>query len=125
MPAPDDIRIHPQNAYPEPPPGKAIIYFYNDQVFLGLNYFIWENDKKIGAATPDFYFFINADPGDHYFYAETEAKGFVYLKAEAGKKYYVECSWSMGFITGRPRLSLVPEHVALPIIKDLKYATLK
>lgn len=124
MPTWDDFRVQ-DNIYPDPLPGKGLVYFYKELQYDGVTYYVWDNDKKIGAAGGGYYFFYHADPGEHFFWAETEVKRFITLNVEAGKTYFVLMSWEIGFWAGHPSFATVPVKIGFPAIRTMSYATIK
>jgi hypothetical protein len=124
MPAWDDFRVQ-GNIYPEPLPGKALVYFYKELQWDGVTYYVWDNDKKIGAAGGGYYFFYHADPGERFFWAETEVKRFLPFRVEAGKTYFIHMSWEIGFWAGHPVFARVPEQIGYQAIRGMKYATVQ
>jgi hypothetical protein len=124
MPRYDDFKIHSSNVYVNPFPDKAVVYFYaTDDWHQVPLYYIWDSDKKIGAITSGCYFFYEAQPGAHSFWAETESRSQVYLDIDAGKIYYIDCRTSLGMWVMNPNIARVTEEIGSSVIKNLKYCT--
>ena len=123
MPRYDDFKIHSNNVYVNPSADKAIVYFYATEDWRQTLYYMWDSDKKIGAIRSGCYFFYEAEPGAHFFWAETEARSNVYFDVEAGKTYYIDCRTSLGMWVMTPNIERVTEKIGSSEIKNLKYCT--
>jgi len=112
------------NVFPEAQPDSGLVYFYREKKFVGaaVSYNVREQDKIIGAIANGTYFFVHATPGEHTYKASTEADILKTVDVEAGKTYYIRCGVDMGFMAGRPSLTLVAEAEAKSVIRDLTYA---
>ena len=111
----------------EPDEESAVIYFFRESAFIGggISYFVVEDGKNIGMLKSGSYFIHKTTPGMHTYSAETEAKTFLTLNTDAGKKYYVAGGISIGFWAGRPMLQEVTEITARHMLQqDLKYIRL-
>jgi hypothetical protein len=92
-----------------------------------VGYYIWSNGEKVCALDNGTYCIYRAKPGNYTFFAQIGGLGHEstgnerQLSIEAGKTYYVASSIAFKY---DPTFVLMPESVALPIIKKLKYLQL-
>jgi len=119
--------IQETKVYPEPEPGKGLVYFFRERKMAGgaVAYNIQENGEVIGAIKNGTYFFVQATPGTHTYSASTEATKSRTIEVEAGQTYYIECGVDLGFFAGQPSLKIVIEDEALSVLPDCKYLTKK
>ena len=112
------------NLFPEPKPGKGLVYFYREKKFAGMaiSYNIKLNNAVIGALANGTYFFYEADPGTYTFVASTEASVSRTVSVVEGKTYYISGGVEMGMFAGRPALKVESEDEGKSIIPGLKYA---
>lgn len=105
---------------------KGTVIFFRESRFVGggVTYYIYDGNNKIGASWSGCYFHYLAEPGDHTFWGETEAKKYITLNIAAGKTYYIETSFGFGALIGVPAFTVVTENVALPLLKDINYCEL-
>lgn len=108
---------------PLPDPQKSTVYFYRPYKFAGgaVSYFIYDDEKRIGALRNGGYFVYSAEPGSRLFWAETEKVSSVTMDCDPGRSYYVEGGISMGFQAGNPELSMVPEVIGEKRAAGLQY----
>jgi hypothetical protein len=102
-----DKTTHPT---PEPPPDKALVYVVRPTM-LGnkIQTKLAVDGKWVGVNRGHNYFFLNLDPGEHYFCSKAENTSVLAVKVEAGKTYYVEQKIKEGFLKARNKLALLPE----------------
>lgn len=101
------------------PPGKALIYMYRTNAFVGgaISYDMNVNDKIITILYRGGYYPHFVDPGKIDIWARTESKSSVTFVAEEGKTYYVRGSVTMGLMVGRPKLEVIDEATGAEEIK--------
>lgn len=102
-----DKKLHP---IPEPATGKALVYVirptmngHKIQTKLGVD------GTWVGVNRGHNYFFLQLDPGEHYFCSKAENKSTLAVKVEAGKTYFVEQKIKMGLMKARNKLALLPD----------------
>ncbi len=115
----------PVNVYPDPEPGKGLVYFFRDAHGGGIavTYNIREGKEVLGPIKSGTYFFVQTTPGPHTYTASTETKASRTIQVEAGKTYYVKCSVEVGFFVGHPALTMDWEVTAKKILPSLQYET--
>ena len=71
------VAYEPVNRYPDPSPGKAMVYFYRDVAFFGgyISYPVGEGNYRIGALAPGSYFFAEYPPGEYTFWVGNRNPG--------------------------------------------------
>lgn len=65
--------------------------------------------KWVGVNRGRNYFFLEFEPGDHYFCSKAENRSAAAFKLEAGKTYYLEQKIKGGFMKARNKLALLPD----------------
>jgi len=130
VPSYNDFITHPQVLYPSPAPGKALIYFYQENYVGGALYYIRQGDKIIGATGPQGYFFLEFEPGEQCFWAEvtdgfSDVRRYSCVKVETDKTYYMATSWESGSFYLHPAFQSVPEDIGRAAVRNLKYTTLR
>jgi hypothetical protein len=63
----------------------------------------------VGVNRGHNYFFLELDPGDHFFCSKAENRSVLALKVEAGRTYFVEQQVKMGFMKARNELALLSD----------------
>lgn len=108
----------------------ALVYFYRESKFAGgaMRYSIFEGEKKeekrIGALPNGSFFYVYRKPGTYTFWAETEVVDSATLELESGKTYFIKGEIEMGFMVGRPNLTVVHSTEGKSEIPKLKYVML-
>lgn len=99
---------------------KGLVYIYRVPSIKGaaISYDIHANKNPIFTLKNGGYFPYQTNPGEIEFSASTEAKSAITLDVEAGQTYYIKGSLSVGFLMGRPHLSLVSSNVGMKEIQE-------
>ena len=99
---------------------KGLVYIYRVPAFTGsaIFYDITVGENAITTLKNGGYFPYQTNPGEIEFSASTEATSAVTLDVEAGQTYYIKGSLSVGFLMGRPHLSVVPNKVGEKEIQE-------
>lgn len=84
-------------ALPEQPPDKGLIYVIRSRSGGYQSKFAMDG-KWAGVNRGSNYFYIEADPGPHYFCVKTgfDTPGLLSLVIEKGKTYYLHQNFTMG-----------------------------
>jgi len=84
-------------ALPEQPPDKGLIYVIRTRSG-GFQSKLAMDGKWVGVNRGTNYFYIEADPGPHYFCVKTglDTPGLLSLVIEKGKIYYLHQNFTMG-----------------------------
>ena len=92
---------------------RGLVYIYRVPSIKGaaISYDIKVGENAITTLKNGGYFPYQTTPGEVEFSAKTEARSAVTIDVEAGQTYYVKGSLSVGFLMGRPHLSIVPIDV--------------
>jgi hypothetical protein len=92
---------------------KGLVYIYRVPSIKGaaISYDIYANEKPIFTLKNGGYFPYQTNTGEIEFSASTEAKSAITVDVEAGQTYYIKGSLSVGFLMGRPHLSIVSSDV--------------
>lgn len=71
--------------------GMGLLYFYRENRLIGSawSFSLYEGSQRIGWVKSGSYFTYYAKPGEHTFWAQTEAKASITLDVKPGKAYYV------------------------------------
>lgn len=113
----------------EPDETSSVVCFVREDAFVGsgISYFINEGEKRIGLLRSGSYFMTKTTPGDHTYWAETEAKTFITVNAKANTTMYVVGGVGMGMWAGRPILQAADEASAKHLIVDdeLEYLVMR
>lgn len=122
------VSVYPHTVpvYPATRPEKGLIYFFREKQFFGsgVSYYLYRGKTRIGGLKNGTYFFHWCDPGEHTFWARTEAKSTVTVSVEGGIIYYVRGSVTMGGLAHHPALSLVSEAYGFEAVRKLTFVTL-
>ena len=112
---------------PEVRADEGLVYFFREKKFAGsaVSYYIYEDNRRIGALKNGTFFYVRAEPGTHTYTAKTEATETVTLEVEAGETYYIKGEVDMGFFAGRPDLTIVAAQEGQSEIPNLKYAVVE
>lgn len=106
---------------------QALVYVYRESAFVGggVSYDVYLGEKKVGGLTNGSFFFVDVPPGEHRFWAKTEAEDDVTIHAEAGKTYYIQGEVDMGVLVGQPDLTEVAAATgSAAIAEGLDYVVL-
>lgn len=84
---------------PPVPPGKAFVYVYRHNAYLGrvLSPAVYCDDAQVASISNGSYFIVKVAPGTHKFRSNDRAKTEVTVDAKAGEKYYVRVEIHTGF----------------------------
>ena len=104
------------------PPNKAIVYIYRPSAFIGggVYYDVKANSKVVTTLWNGGYYPYIADPGEIEFSAKTESTDSVTLDVKTGQAYYVKGTVGVGFLLGRPHLTVVSANIAEAEITECK-----
>jgi len=107
------------------PAGKGLVYIYRSPSFKGaaVSYDVNVKDKVATHLANGGYFPYFADLGENEVWAKTEAKSSVTIDVKPGQTYYVKGGVRMGFLVGRPDLTLEPADVGAAEIAECKLIT--
>ena len=109
---------------------EALVYFFRESKFVGggVSYYIYEGDEqspvRLGGLKNGTFFYIYRHPGNHTFWAKTEAKDSVTLELAAGEIYYIKGEVDMGILAGRPDLTIVHPAEGRSEIPELRLTAL-
>ncbi len=82
-----------------------------------------KEEKNLGGLKPNGYILTTVEPGTYKFWARTEAKNEVTLKANPGTNYCIEHYISMGFLVGHPQFRIVDMQQCKQDIKKARLIT--
>lgn len=104
------------------PADKALVYIYRPNKFVGggAYYTVRANDKPITKLYNGGYYPYIANPGELQISAKTESTSSVTLDLRPGDIQYVKGMIGVGFLMGRPNLTLVDAAVGGAEIKECK-----
>ncbi|TAL09281.1 MAG: DUF2846 domain-containing protein [Nitrospirae bacterium] len=104
------------------PPGKALVYIYRPGGFLGgaVYYDVRANGTVVTTLYRGGYYPYIAEPAEIEFSAKTEATDSVTIDVKAGQTYYIKGTVGVGFVVGRPHLTVVPASDAESEIAECK-----
>lgn len=109
-------------ALPAADANKAVVYIYRPSAFAGsaISYTVNANKTPLFKLVNGGYYPYVTNPGEVEIWAETEAKSSVTLDLKAGDRKYVKGTLGIGFLVGRPSLTVVDPAVAQNDIKECK-----
>ncbi|UFS61834.1 DUF2846 domain-containing protein [Sulfurimonas sp. HSL-3221] len=114
----------------KPEKDMGLVYIYRPSSFIGggIYYDIHVtdqdgNDKVIGTLRNGGYFQYTSQPGEKEFWAKTEAKSSVTIDIEPNKMYCIKGEVGIGFIAGRPHLTVVDNKLCEEEIKDTQLSS--
>lgn len=112
----------PFEPVPPVPQDKALVYIYRQPSFIGggVYYTVNAGKQPLRKLYNGGYFPFVADPGEVELWAETESRSSVTLDLKPGETKYVKGTVGIGFIVGRPTLSVVDAAVGAVEIKECK-----
>jgi len=100
----------PQTA-PAQPLDKGLIYVIRPtHVGMLIQTKLAVDGKWVGINRADNYFYIELEPGPHYFCSQAENHSLLSLVVEAGKTYYLQQKITMGLMKARNDLQLLNEE---------------
>lgn len=109
----------------KPQKNQALVYIYRPSSFVGggVSYDIHAqksdtNDNVVGHLSNGGYLKYITEPTEIEFWAKTEAKSSVTLDVEAAKLYCIKGEVGIGFLVGRPHLTIVDNNLCLEEIKS-------
>jgi hypothetical protein len=106
----------------EPDPEVGRIFFYRSGVVgAAVQPDILLNGTVVGEMVPKGFFYVDRPPGTYVASARTESEATVWVSLRAKQTQYVRGEISMGFMVGRPVLTLVDSASALSELQDLGY----
>ena len=115
------------NGFKQPESGKSNVYIYRTSHWglsntpdIHQTNLTTKQDKIIGNIKPNGYMMTTITPGMYKFWAETEAKNEVNLKANPNKIYCIEHYLTIGFILNHPQFKLVDMQKCKEEIKETK-----
>jgi hypothetical protein len=100
-----DKTTHPT---PDPEPGKALVYVLRPATIgLAIQTKLAIDGEWIGANRARHYFYVNLNPGVHYFCSKSENRSTLAMRLQAGRTYFLEQKIKMGFLKARNKLVLL------------------
>lgn len=105
------------------PDNTALVYFYRPSGFVGgaVAYDIKTEDNNVVTTLHSGgYFPYYSKPGEHEFWARTEARSSVTLDVKPGEVYFVKGTVGVGFFVGRPHLIVISNDVGEKEITECK-----
>lgn len=90
------------------PPGKALVTFVRQSVYMGdgIPVDLWDGKHYIGVLQPGSIVQYEATPGDHLFLANSENWSYAKGSLVEGKRYYVKANVFPGVMTARTALGV-------------------
>ncbi len=96
---------------PGPSPDKALLYVVRPTMKGNkIQTKLAVDGQWVGVNRGHNYFFLELDPGDHYFCSKAENRSVAAFKLEAGKTYYLEQKIKVGLMKARNRLAMLPDE---------------
>lgn len=85
------------------PPGKALVTFVRQSVWMGdgIPVDVWDGEHYVGVLGPGKIVQYVAAPGEHLFLGNAENWTYASGTLEAGRRYYVKANVFLGFATAR------------------------
>ena len=104
------------------PADKALVYIYRKPSFVGggVYFDIHDGDQVVTTLRNGGYFPYIRDPGEVELWAKTESRSSVTLDLKPGDIQYVKGEVGIGFLVGRPTLSVVDSATGAEEIKECK-----
>ena len=108
------------------PEGKALVYIYRPQKFMGGGVYFDVHagnrhaHQEIVTLKNGGYFPYITDPGEMELWAKTESTSSVTLDLNAGDTSYVRGSVGVGAFIGRPKLTIVDNAVGAAEVRECK-----
>ena len=85
-----------------------------------ITYKLYHDSTLVGQLNPGAVYVCSVKPGVNKFTAKTESKEFIFINAEAGKEYFVNCTVAIGLLVGRPKFVLVKKEEGEVAIAKIK-----
>lgn len=111
----------------KPKENTALVYVYRPSSMVGavISYNIHVKDKEnedkvIGELVNGSYFTYESKAGEVEFWAQTEAKSSVTLDLKPAQMYCIKGEVGLGFLAGRPHLSIVDDNLCKSQLKETK-----
>ena len=104
------------------PPNKGIVYIYRPSSFIGgaVYYDVKANGKVVTTLYKGGYYPYIADPGEIEFSAKTEGSDSATIDVKLNQVYYLKGTVGVGFLVGRPHLTVVGADVGEAEIAECK-----
>ena len=104
------------------PADKALVYIYRKPSFAGggVYFDIHDGDQVVTTLRNGGYFPYIRDSGEVELWAKTESRSSVTLDLKPGDIQYVKGEVGIGFLVGRPTLSVVDGATGAEEIKECK-----
>jgi hypothetical protein len=107
---------------PPVPADKGRIYFYRPSALgAAVQPAVRLDGKEVGTAKSKGFFYVDAEPGNHFVETTTEVSRRLTLILEKGQTRYVKLSISMGFAVGHVYPELVDDAVGKKDVAECKY----
>ena len=105
------------------PADKAVVYLYRPSSFIGggVYYDVKANGKEVVTTLYNggYYPYVT-EPREIEFSAKTESTDAVTIDVKPGQTYFLKGTVGVGFIVGRPHLTVVQPDVAVNEIAECK-----
>lgn len=105
------------------PANKAVVYVYRPSSFFGggVVYDVKANGKEVVTTLYNggYYPYVT-EPREIEFSAKTESRDAVTIDVKPGQTYFLKGTVGVGFVVGRPHLTVVPPNVAENEIAECK-----
>ena len=90
------------------PNDKGLVYIYRPSSFVGggVSYDVKVGEIPVTTLYNGGYYPYFSSPGEIEFWAKTESRSAVTLDVEAGETYFIKGTVGVGFLIGRPHLSV-------------------
>ena len=94
-----------------PPPGKANLYVFRDEMYGGnWGATLLLDDRLLGDTTHHTFLLTQVEPGQHRLLSKAENDADLAFTAEAGKNHFVWQEMKMGAFRARATLHVVDEQ---------------
>jgi hypothetical protein len=114
---------------PAPAPGQALVYVLRPaRIGFAIQTRLAVDGEWVGANRGRQYFYLNLDPGVHYFCSRSENVSVLAMRLEAGRTYFLEQKIKAGLLKARNKLVLLSEaegrdqlaecHLSISVQKD-------
>lgn len=105
------------------PANKAVVYVYRPNSFFGggVVYDVKANGKEVVTTLyrGGYYPYVT-EPREIEFSAQTESRDAVTIDVKPGQTYFLKGTVGVGFVVGRPHLTVVPSNIAESEIAECK-----
>ena len=100
-----------QHPTPEPSTGKALVYILRPTMFgNAIQTKLAVDAQWVGVNRGHNYFFLELEPGEHFFCSKAENRSVLGLTLEANKTYYLEQKVKMGLMKARNKLAMLKDE---------------